>query len=132
MRALCVMMKTQAFVILISCFVCFKVSAIRVVSCDKQDAEYITTKHSSGALKHTNEIEKVFPRGSLKHDEICEVRNEIIMDGLAFTLYKLENEEQRYISVYNGLDGSFKLYGPFKAEITHNKSLKQDFAPHPF
>jgi hypothetical protein len=79
-------MKTQAFVILISCFVCFKASAIRVVSCDKQDAEYIAAKNSSGALKHSNEIEKVFPRGSLKHNEICEVRNEIIMDGLAFTM----------------------------------------------
>lgn len=118
-------MKTQVFVILISCFVCFKASAIRVVSCDKQDAEYIATKHSSGALKHANEIEKVFSRGSLKHNEICEVRNEIIMDGLAFTLYKLENEEQIYISVYNGLDGSSKLYGPFKAEITHYKPIKR-------
>ncbi|KAA1155314.1 hypothetical protein EU510_04195 [Pseudoalteromonas sp. FUC4] len=106
------MMKTQAFVILISCFVCFKAIAIRVVSCDKQDTEYIATKHSSGALIQANEIEKVFPRDSLKHNEICEVRNEIIMDGLAFTLYKLQSEEQRYISVYNGLDGNFKLYGP--------------------
>ncbi|MEP2650689.1 MAG: hypothetical protein ABJH06_01725 [Paraglaciecola sp.] len=108
------MMKTQAFVILISCFVCFKISAIRVVSCDKQDANYIATKHTSGAFIQANEIEKVFPRGSLKYNEICEVRNELIMDGLAFTLYKPEGNEHKFISVYNGLDGSSKLYGPFK------------------
>ena len=107
------MMKAQVFVLLISFFVCFKANAIRVVSCEKQDAEYIATKHSSGSLIQVNEIKKVFPRGSLKHNEICEVRNEIIMDGLAFTLYKLENEKHTYISVYNGLDGSSKLYGPF-------------------
>jgi hypothetical protein len=50
----------------------------------------------------------------LKHSEICEVRNELIMDGLAFTLYKPESDKKKYISVYNGLDGSSQLYGPFK------------------
>ncbi|KAF7780534.1 hypothetical protein PMAN_a1579 [Pseudoalteromonas marina] len=36
------------------------------------------------------------------------------MDGLAFTLYKPDGNNERFISVYNGLDASSKLYGPFK------------------
>jgi len=108
------MMKTQAFVFLISCIVCFQSNAIRVVSCEKEDADYIANKLASNALIEANKIEKSFPRGSLKYSEICEVRNEIIMDGLAFTLYKLESNKHKFISVYNGLDGSSKLYGPFK------------------
>ena len=107
-------MKTQVFVFLTSFIICIEASAMRIVSCGKLDAEYITSMHSSDALVHANEIDKAFPHGTLKYYEVCEVRNEIIMDGLAFTLYKLESEKQRYISVYNGLDGSSKLYGPFK------------------
>ena len=71
-------------------------------------------KNNREDYENTNEIEKNFPSGSLKHSEICEVRNELIMDGLAFTLYKPESDKKKYISVYNGLDGSSQLYGPFK------------------
>ena len=113
MRALCVKMKTQAFVISISLFFCAEACAVRVITCDKPDSDYIAAKFSSGAFVQANEIEKNFPSGSLKHSEICEVRNELIMDGLAFTLYKPESDKKKYISVYNGLDGSSQLYGPF-------------------
>jgi len=107
-------MKIQAFVISISLLFCVEASAVRVVTCDKPDSNYIATKFSSGAFVQANEIEKAFPRGSLKYSETCEVRNELIMDGLAFTLYKPEGDKKKYISVYNGLDGSSQLYGPFK------------------
>ena len=110
---LCVKMNIRAFVILISLFFCFEANAIRIVSCEKKDSEYIALKLSLGAFTPANEIEKTFLRGSLKFSEICEVRNEIIMDGLGFTLYKPEGSKQIFISVYNGLDGSSKLYGPF-------------------
>jgi hypothetical protein len=107
-------MKTQAFIFLISSIVCFQADAIRVVYCEKQDADYIANKLASNALIEANEVEKVFPRGSLKYSEFCDLRNEIIMDGLAFTLYKPESNEHKFISVYNGIDGSSKTYGPFK------------------
>lgn len=107
-------MTVQAFVILISLFLCFKTNAFSVASCEKQDSEYITAKHSSGELIQANETLTHFPRGSLNQNEICKVSNELMMDGLAFTLYKPETQKERYIAVYNGLDGSYKLYGPFK------------------
>lgn len=81
--------------------------------CEKLEADYITTKFVTGALIEANKIENGLPLSKLKPYEICEVRNEIIMDGLSFTLYKIEREKQRYISVYNGFDGSSILYGPF-------------------
>lgn len=107
-------MKARAFIILFCLFCCLKVNAIQIVPCEKQDSEYIALKVSSGAFIQANEIEEAFPRGSLKHSGVCEVRTEIMMDGLAFTLYKPEGNNQLFISVYNGLDGSAKLYGPFK------------------
>ena len=107
-------MMIRAFVILAIIFSSVEANAVRVVSCNEVDSEYIASKLSSGVLIEAHEIEKTFPRGSLKYSEICEVRNEIIMDGLAFTLYKPNTNNERFISVYNGLDGSSKLYGPFK------------------
>ena len=104
----------RAFVILAIIFSSVEANAVRVVSCNEVDSEYIASKLSSGVLIEANEVEKTFPRGSLKYSEICEVRNEIIMDGLAFTLYKPDGNNERFIAVYNGLDGSSTIYGPFK------------------
>ncbi len=55
-EALCVKMKTQAFVISISLFFCAEACAVRVVTCDKPDSDYIAAKFSSGAFVQANEI----------------------------------------------------------------------------
>ena len=96
------------------CFICIKASAIDIVSCDKYDEEYIYRMHLSGALIQRNEIDGHFPFNNYKHMESCTVGNQIIMDGLGFTLYKPDGDKSRFIAVYNGLDGSSILYGPFK------------------
>ncbi|WP_149983419.1 hypothetical protein [Pseudoalteromonas rhizosphaerae] len=44
---------------------------------------------------------------------ICEVKNPIMMDGLAFQLYKNTVNSSFFIGLYNGLDGSNQLHGPF-------------------
>ncbi|WP_289032181.1 hypothetical protein [uncultured Paraglaciecola sp.] len=105
-------MKNHIFVIITIAIFSFQASATRVVSCNEGDAEYITNQFSSGNLNPNNKIVKEFLRGSLSYNEICEVRNQIIMDGLGFTLYKPSNETVNYIAIYNGLDGSYVLYGP--------------------
>lgn len=45
-------------------------------------------------------------------DKICELRNELISDGLSFTLFK--QNKLLYIRVNNGFDGSYTMYGPFE------------------
>lgn len=105
-------MKNHLFALITIAIFSSQVSASRVVSCNEDDAKYITNQFSSGNLNSNNKIVKEFPRGSLSYDEICEVRSQIIMDGLGFTLYKPSNEMVNYIAIYNGLDGSYILYGP--------------------
>ena len=106
-------MKSLKIALLLSFVLPFHSNAIRVAACEANDAEYVRDKFQSGAFVKQNQADKEFPRGTLKHSEICEVRNLIIMDGLAFTLYKPSEENNKYILVHNGLDGSSQLYGPF-------------------
>ncbi|MBO9492429.1 hypothetical protein J7384_18855 [Endozoicomonas sp. G2_1] len=107
------MNKVRPFWALASLLLCSNVNANRVISCSERDVDFIYQKHTAGVLIPANEVVKSFPRGSLSYSEICEVRNQLIMDGLAFTLYKPKDQKQRYISVYNGFDGGSKIYGPF-------------------
>ena len=107
-------MKSLKIALLISFVLSFNSYAIRIVTCAPNDAEYVRDKFQSGAFVEQNQSDNEFHRGTLKHSEICEVRNPIILDGLVFTLYKPFKESNKYILVHNGLDGSSKLYGPFK------------------
>ena len=88
--------------------------AIRIVSCSDIDSKYILSILKSKKLEPSLAIERDFSRADLKGNEVCELRNEIMSDGLSFTLYKLKSEKVRYISVDNGFDGSYKTYGPFE------------------
>ena len=47
-------------------------------------------------------------------DEVCTFNNHNMPDGLDYSLLVNKDNQSRYIRVRNGLDGSFKLFGPFK------------------
>lgn len=43
----------------------------------------------------------------------CLMKDDVMMDGLSFTLYKGINNERAFVRVHNDFDGTSKLYGPF-------------------
>ena len=115
---LCVMMNISIPVALLVMLCSFDAHAVRVRNCSGLEIEYIKQQFQSGALSEENISYREFKRGSLGITEMCELRNEFASDGLAFTLYKPKDESSNYILVYNGIDGSFKLYGPFIGNYT--------------
>lgn len=107
------MMKISIPIILLAILCSFNAHAVRVCNCNDLEIEHIKQQFHSGVLNEENISDREFKRGSLGTAEMCELRNEFVSDGLAFTLYKPKGESLNYILVYNGINGSFKLYGPF-------------------
>ena len=88
--------------------------AQRIRQCASSELEYIRVQMSVSDLHRFELPEKTMRYRHLKYSEVCEDRNEIVMDGIVFTLYMLESEQDNFIDVYNGLNGSRMLYGPFE------------------
>ena len=89
-------------------FITSGLNATDVTKCSDAEIEFIRqTVHSKGFLeKETNRQYKVKP------EQYCSLSNDLVSDGLGFGLYRFENSI-RYIQVYNGFDGTVKMYGPF-------------------
>ena len=47
------------------------------------------------------------------YQSICKIHHPQMMDGLSYLLYKETNSNLYFISLYNGLDGSYTMHGPF-------------------
>mgnify|MGYP007062143503 CR=1 FL=1 len=107
-------MKTLLLLSLSFLLVSVAAQAQRTRQCSDPELEYIRKQMSVSDLSQFELPEKEIRYRNLKHSEICEDRNQIVMDGLRFTLYMLESEEANFIDVYNGLDGSSMVYGPFQ------------------
>jgi len=89
----------------------------------------MVTSVSASELEICTEAEKSFVRNKLEisknsksympfeleqnYKGICKIHNPKMMDGLSYLLYKDTNSNAYFISLYNGLDGSYKMHGPF-------------------
>ena len=102
-------MKLMRILLLFTLIFSANIYAINFKSCSDDDANYIKHLFNSGELNDKNISDVKF---KIDPEYICVVKNELMMDGLSFTLYK-NGENHNYISIYNGLDGSGKMYGPF-------------------
>ncbi|NMP31347.1 hypothetical protein HII17_07215 [Thalassotalea sp. M1531] len=47
------------------------------------------------------------------YQPICKIHTPEMMDGLSYLLYKDTNSNAYFVSIYNGLDGSYTMHGPF-------------------
>ena len=113
-----VMMKILTFVVVMATFSSFNAHAVKVRSCENLEVKYIKLHLQNGNLSQKNISDREFKRGTLGIAEMCELRSELVSDGLAFTLIRPKGQSSNYILVHNGLDGSFKLYGPFIGNYT--------------
>ena len=112
------MMKIFTFVVVMATFCSFNAHAVKARSCEDLEVEYIKRQLQNGNLSQKNISNREFKRGTLGISEMCELRSELVSDSLAFTLFSPKGESSNYILFHNGLDGSFKLYGPFIGNYT--------------
>ena len=78
--------------------------------CSENDVKYIYELFNSKELVDKNASNVMF---KIDSNNICVVKNELMMDGLSFTLYK-GGDYYNYIAITNGLDDTFIMYGPFQ------------------
>jgi hypothetical protein len=115
-------MKLIRILPLLSLLFSVNIFAVGFQTCSENDVNYIRQLFNSNELTDKNASNYMF---KIDSKYICVVKNELMMDGLSFTLYK-SGEDFNFVIIHNGLDDSFKMYGPFERKITHNKPFKQD------
>lgn len=54
-----------------------------------------------------------FELDKTKYQAICSLYNPDMLDGMAYVLFESTDPTKLYIGVYNGLNGSHMLHGPF-------------------
>ncbi len=79
-------------------------------NCSKSDFDFVKNILAENKLNKNNLSDQVFKTSG---GQTCVIKNNLMLDGLSFTLYKLNDEKSEYIQVHNGLDGASKTYGPF-------------------
>jgi hypothetical protein len=84
--------------------------AVSFQTCSENDVNYVRQLFNSNELTDKNSSNYMF---KIDSKYICVFKNELMMDGLSFTLYK-GGEDFNFVIIHNGLDDSFKMYGPFK------------------
>ncbi|MEW6992572.1 hypothetical protein AADZ91_18060 [Colwelliaceae bacterium 6441] len=84
-------------------------NAFEIDVCDETDASFI---HSN--IEKSEKFDPYIPfELDQKFKTICEIRDKEMMDGLAYILYKNLETDSYFIGLYNGLDGSNQMHGPF-------------------
>lgn len=85
------------------------VCASELENCTESDAKFVLNK-----LESSKDSKPYIPfELEQNYQSICKIHNPEMMDGLSYLLYKDINSNAYFISLYNGLDGSYKMHGPF-------------------
>ena len=103
-------MEIMRNILIFSFLISFNSYAFEPVKCNESEIEFILNKLNTSKLIKENESTVILTKQS---HIMCNHNNPILLDGLAYSLYKLKNNKLQYITIYNGLDGSSKTYGPF-------------------
>jgi len=82
-------------------------------ACEIENQHYVKRHFVEDKLIVDTEVKQEDFVAELKNAVVCEIKNEIMLDGLSFLLYQHDESNSAYIRVNNGLDGTSKLYGPF-------------------
>jgi len=96
--------------ILIFVFFISSVNANQHEKCQVADETFI---RNTLKLYHSDKYLSLF-KLSENVKEICRIENPTMMDGLSYVLFRDTESESFFVRLHNGLDGSFKVYGPFE------------------
>ncbi len=98
----------RKFLVLLLLIVPFA-SASQISACDEGYTAFIYEKIE----KSQDSISYVPFELGKEFEGICEIKHIEMMDGLAYLLYKNTETGSYFIGLYNGLDGSNQMHGPF-------------------
>ena len=88
-------------------------NAFNVGACDAENQDYVKRHLVENRLIVDAEVTQEDSVSELNNAVVCEMKNELMLDGLSFLLYQNDGSKFAYIRVTNGLDGTSRLYGPF-------------------
>ncbi len=87
--------------------------ALDIVKCSSEDEVFVGDIHAAKRLSNESLVAEADEGLAIKELRQCELKDDVMMDGLSFTLYKGTNSKVLFVRVHNGFDGTSKLYGPF-------------------
>jgi hypothetical protein len=87
--------------------------AVDIVKCSPEEEEFVREIHAVKRLSNESLVAEADEGLAIKEWFQCELKDDVMMDGLSFTLYKGIKSKGLFVRVHNGFDGNSKLYGPF-------------------
>ena len=87
--------------------------AVDIVKCSPEEEEFVREIHAAKRLSNESLVAEADEGLAIKEWLQCELKDDVMMDGLSFTLYKGIKSKGLFVRVHNGFDGTSKLYGPF-------------------
>lgn len=91
----------------------FETHGAGVAKCAEENITFVRKQHVENHLSAEKVVEEKVMEKSINTSYQCFIKNELMMDGFSFMLYKGHGGRESYIRVYNDFDGTSKLYGPF-------------------
>ena len=86
--------------------------ALDIVKCSSEDEVFVGDIHAAKRLSNESLVAEADEGLAIKELRQCELKDDVMMDGLSFTLYKGTNSKVLFVRVHNGFDSTSKLYGP--------------------
>ncbi len=87
--------------------------AADIVKCSPEEEDFVREIHAAKRLSNEALVAEADEGLAIKEWLQCELKDDVMMDGLSFTLYKENKSKSLFVRVHNGFDGTSKLYGPF-------------------
>jgi hypothetical protein len=87
--------------------------AADIVKCSPEEEKFVREIHAAKRLSNESLVAEANEGLAIKEWLQCELKDDVMMDGLSFTLYKRTKSKVLFVRIYNNFDGTSKLYGPF-------------------
>lgn len=110
LRVMCTMRKVTFFLFFALALHSY---AADIVRCSPEDALFVREIHAAKRLTNESLVAETDEGLTINEWHQCELKDDVLMDGLSFTLYKKIKTKDLFVRVHNGFDGTSHLYGPF-------------------
>lgn len=87
--------------------------ALDIVICSSEEEVFVREIHAAKRLSNESLVAEADEGLAINKLRQCELKDDVMMDGLSFTLYKGTNSKDLFVRVHNNFDDTSKLYGPF-------------------
>jgi hypothetical protein len=87
--------------------------AVDIVKCSSEDEVFIREIQAAKKLSNESLVAEAKDGFAINEWLQCELKDDVMMDGLSFTLYKSIKSKGLFVAVHNDFDGTSKFYGPF-------------------